>query len=72
MKHYILNKRETDEIVSIINALVEKYCQKYPDEYNFDEQSFGYTDSQIITASGDDLELSLDWVLKDVIPDLLK
>jgi hypothetical protein len=72
MKHYILNKRETDEIVSIINALVEKYCQKYPDEYNFDEQSFGYTDSQIITANGDDLELSLDWVLKDVIPDLLK
>jgi hypothetical protein len=72
MKHYILNKRETDEIVSIINALVEKYCQKYPDEYNFDEQSFGYTDSKIITANGDDLELSLDWVLKDVIPDLLK
>lgn len=72
MKHYILNKRETDEIVSIINALVEKYCQKYPDEYNFDEQSFGYTDSQIITANGDDIEPSLDWVLKDVIPDLLK
>ena len=72
MKHYILNKRETDEIVSILNTLVEKYCQKYPDEYNFDEQGFGYTDSQIITANGDDLELSLDWVLKDVIPDLLK
>lgn len=72
MKHYILNKRETDEIVSILNTLVEKYCQKYPDEYNLDEQGFGYTDSQIIAANGDDLELSLDWVLKDVIPDLLK
>lgn len=72
MKHYILNKKETDEIVSILNTLVEKYCQKYPDEYNLDEQGFGYTDSQIIAANGDDLELSLDWVLKDVIPDLLK
>jgi len=72
MKHYTLNKRETDEIVSILNTLVEKYCQKYPDEYNLDDQGFGYTDSQIITANGDDLELSLDWVLKDVIPDLLK
>lgn len=71
MKHYVLNKRETDSIVSVLNSLVEAYCQKHPDEYEFDEQSFGYTNSQILTTNGDDLEVALNWVLEDVIPDLL-
>ena len=68
---YTLNEKQTELTVSILNSLVEAYCKKYPDEYDFDDQSFGYTDDEIIPANGDDLEDALDWVLTDVIPDLI-
>ena len=60
-------------IVSILNALVEKYCEKYPDEYEFDNVSFGYDEEgKIMTSNGDGLKESLEWVLKEVVPDLIK
>ena len=68
---YTLNEKQTELVVSILNSLVEGYCKKYPNEYNFDDQSFGYTDEEIMSANGDDLEDSLAWVLEDVIPDLI-
>ena len=73
LEHLIDDYNETNGlVVSILNALVEKYCEKYPDEYEFDAMSFGYDlDGEIITSNGDGKKGALNWVLKDVIPDLI-
>ena len=68
----ILTNNETDAIVSILNSIIEKYCNKYPEEYNFDDQGVGYLESgEIISENGDDLIDTLMWVENEVIPDLL-
>lgn len=60
-------------LMSIANALIEKYCEKYPDEFNFDEQSLGMLKTgQIVTFNGDDLKDALEWVLYEIVPDLLQ
>lgn len=70
--NYKLNEQETELVVSIVNTLIEKYCEKYPEEHDFDEESIGYTsEGEIISANGDDLTDVLDWVHSEIIPDLL-
>ena len=65
--------RQKELLVSIINALIEKYCEKYPDEYCFDDQSIGMLKTgQIVTFNGDDLKDALEWVLFEIVPDLLQ
>jgi hypothetical protein len=67
-----LTPSETEGFVSVINSLIQAYCEKYPDEHDFDSESIGYTDDgEIIAANGDDLADVLDWVNGEVIPDLI-
>jgi len=67
-----LNQQQAELTVSIVNTLIERYCKKYPDEYEFDECSIGILDdNEIATTNGDTLEDALSWVLKTVIPDIL-
>ena len=67
-----LTAAETDGFVSVVNSLIEAYCEKYPDEHDFDSESIGYTDDgEIIAANGDGLADVLDWVNGEVIPDLI-
>ena len=67
-----LNIKETDAFVSVVNSLIEAYCEKYPDEYDFGMCSIGYEDDGFIyAANGDDLVDVLEWVNSEVIPDLI-
>jgi len=67
-----LTAAEADGFVSVVNSLIEAYCEKYPDEYDFDSASIGYTeDGEIIAANGDDLADVLHWVNSEIIPDLI-
>ena len=34
---YTLNEKQTELVVSILNSLVEGFCEKHPDEYDFDD-----------------------------------
>ena len=59
-------------LVSVCNALIEMYCDKYPEEYTFDDVSLGITeDGRIIDGLGDDGLDTIAWILKDIIPDLV-
>ena len=58
-------------IVSIANALIEAYCQKYPDEYCYDDHCLGYTESgEILDAQGGSPDDTFEWILTEIIPDL--
>jgi hypothetical protein len=53
-------------LMSIANALIEKYCEKYPDEYCFDDQGLGMTKTgRILDADGGDPKDTLLWVLEE-------
>ena len=68
-----LTAAEAEGFVSVANSLIEAYCEKYPDEYNFDDCSVGYDeDGNIMAANGDDFADVLEWVNGEVIPDLIK
>ena len=68
-----LTLEEIDGFVSVVNSLIERYCEKYPDEYDFDDLSIGFTQSgQIFCVNGDDIADTLDWVNSEIIPDLCK
>jgi hypothetical protein len=68
----VLTVNEADAIVSVVNSLIERYCAKYPDEFDFDELSIGYDNNgNIFCANGDDLTDTLEWVNSEVIPDLI-
>ena len=68
----VLTVNEADAVVSVVNSLIERYCAKYPDEYDFDELSIGYDNNgNIYCANGDDLTDALEWVNSEVIPDLV-
>jgi len=67
----VLTVNEADAVVSVVNSLIERYCAKYPDEFDFDELSIGYDNNgNIFCANGDDLTDTLEWVNSEVIPDL--
>lgn len=69
------HKKEIDSIVSILNALVETYCNKYPDYVDFDSTSFCYYErgKEIeLNTADDELLDTLEWVFDEVIPDLLE
>ena len=67
-----LTAAETEGFVSVVNSLIQAYCDKYPDEYDFDDCGIGYDDDgEIISANGDDLADVLEWVNGEVIPDLV-
>ncbi len=67
-----LTTADGEGFVSVVNSLIEAYCEKYPDEHDFDSESIGYTDDgEIIAANGDDLADVLNWVNSEVIPDLI-
>ena len=58
--------------VSLVNALIEAYCKKYPDEYCLNDHMLGFDiDGNIFNSMGDGVEETLEWVIEDVIPDLL-
>lgn len=65
--------QEIDGFVSVTNSLIEAYCKKYPDEYEFDQCSIGYDPKtgEISTADGEHLGDTLDWVNTCIIPDLI-
>lgn len=65
--------KEIDGFVSVVNSLIEQYCAKYPDEYEFDKVSIGYNTKtfEISTIDGENLADTLDWVNNTIIPDLL-
>lgn len=70
--NFKLDERETEGLVSVVNSLIEAYCEKYPDEYDFADVSVGYTDDgEILGANGDDFADVLEWVNSEVIPDLI-
>ena len=72
MAKVTLTAAETDGFVSVVNSLIEAYCEKHSDEHDFDSESIGYTDNgEIISANGDDLADVLNWVNGEVIPDLI-
>lgn len=57
--------------VSIVNTLIEKYCEKYPDEFCFDDHAIGITENgNVLDANGDDPRDTLEWVLEEIVPDL--
>jgi hypothetical protein len=67
-----LTAAEAEGFVSVVNSLIEAYCEKYPDEHDFDSESIGYTDDgEIIAANGDDLTDVLEWVNSEIVPDLI-
>jgi hypothetical protein len=67
-----LSMKETDLFVSIANNLISAYCEKYPDEFEFETASIGYlNDGTIVSANGDDLADTLEWVNNEVIPNLI-
>ena len=67
-----LTAAEAEGFVSVVNSLIEAYCEKHADEHDFDSESIGYTDDgEIITANGDDLADVLEWVNGEIIPDLI-
>jgi hypothetical protein len=67
-----LTAAETEGFVSVVNSLIQAYCEKYPDEYDFDSAGIGYsTEGSIFTANGDDLADTLEWVNSEIIPDLV-
>lgn len=67
-----LNQKEADVVVSVLNALVEKFCEKHPEEFEFDNLSFVYDEKgEVKTYNGDDVVESMEWVLNEVIPDVL-
>ena len=71
-KKFKLTQEEADGFVSIVNNLIQAYCDKYPEEHNFDEESIGFTDDgEIMSDDGDDLTDTLEWVNSEIIPDLL-
>ena len=66
------NIKQVDGFVSVVNSLIEAYCGKYPDEYDFGMCSIGYTDDgSVYAANGDDVEDVLEWVNSEIIPDLI-
>jgi len=68
----VLTVNEADAVVSVVNSLIERYCAKYHDEFDFDELSIGYDNNgNIFCANGDDLADTLEWVNSEVIPDLV-
>lgn len=68
-----LTEQEADGFVSIVNSLIQAYCEKYPEEYDFDECSIGYTsDGEIVAANGDDLTDVLDWVHSEIVPEMVR
>lgn len=68
-----LNVKEAEAFVSVVNTLIEKYCGKYPDEYNFDDMAIGYDDEgNVISNNGDDIIDVLNWVNGEIIPNLIK
>ena len=70
---FTLTEREADGLVSIVNSLIQAYCEKYPEEGDFDELSIGYTsEGEIIAANGDDLTDVLDWVQSEIVPDMVR
>ena len=72
MAKVTLTAAETDGFVSVVNSLIEAYCEKHSDEHDFDSESIGCTDNgEIISANGDDLADVLNWVNGEVIPDLI-
>jgi len=67
-----LTAAEAEGFVSVVNSLIEAYCEKHSDEHDFDSESIGYTDDgEIIAANGDDLADVLEWVNGEIIPDLI-
>jgi hypothetical protein len=67
-----LTAAEAEGFASVVNSLIEAYCEKYPDEHDFDSESIGLTDDgEIIAANGDDLADVLEWVNSEIIPDLI-
>lgn len=68
-----LTEQEADGFVSIINSLIQAYCEKHPEEHDFDEESIGYTsDGEIVAANGDDLTDVLDWVHSEIVPEMVQ
>ncbi len=70
-KNFRLSEQEAEGFVSIVNSLIQAYCDKYPDEHDFDMESIGYTDDGEIFAVNDDLTDVLDWVLNGIIPEMV-
>jgi len=67
-----LTAAEAECFVSVANSLIQAYCEKYPDEYDFDSAGIGYsTNGSIFSANGDDLVDVLNWINSEVIPDLI-
>lgn len=63
-----MNNKEKILIVSIINYLIELHDKG---EYPVDVCGIGVTeDGEILSANGDDLEDTLDWVFSEIIPKL--
>lgn len=71
-KNFSLSEQEAEGFVSIVNSLIQTYCDKYPDEHDFDMESIGYTDDGEIFAVNDDLTDVLDWVLNEIIPEMVR
>ena len=68
-----LTEQEADGFVSIVNSLIQAYCDKYPEEHDFDEESIGYTsEGEIFAANGDDLDDVLDWVHSVIVPEMVQ
>lgn len=61
---------EAEEFVTLVNNLIEMFCNKNPDEFTFDDASIGYDPEtlEITAANGDDIEDVLKWVNVCIMP----
>ena len=61
-------------LVSIINNIIETYCLHESfalDENPVNTYGIGVTsEGEILSANGDDLEDTLEWVLNEIVPKL--
>ena len=69
------NKKAIDSIVSILNIILDQYRAKHSggSDFDIDNLSFGYyVDGKYIKLDSFDgeLETNLEWVLKEIIPNL--
>lgn len=65
---------EKELIVSIINYLIELYCKKTNftiEENPVNVYGIGVTDDgKVLSANGDDLKDTLNWVFNEIVPKL--
>ena len=67
-----LSSKDAENLCTALNCMIEKYCEKYPDEFEFENESVGYDNEGVVMANEGSLSDVLDFVANEVVPSLFK